>query len=170
MSDPRAQWLAHSAKKTVAPDALPSLIERLRREKKSIATINGSFDLLHAGHLFMLYEAKQAADILIVALNSDTSIHAYKSPERPIIPLALRVEMMTAIEFVDFVTWFDEVDPRGILEKIRPDVHVNGAEYGENCVEADTVKKHGGRLLLLPRIGGLATSEIINKIRNLKTP
>ena len=73
--------------------------------------------------------------------------------------------MVAALEFVHFVTWFEETDPRALLAKIRPDVHVNGAEYGSECIEADTVQKMGGRLHLVERIPGLATSTVIEKIK-----
>lgn len=119
---------------------------------------------MHAGHLEIIYQASLVADILIVALNSDSSIKKYKSPNRPIIPLEERLKMMAALQFVDYVTWFDETDPIALLEKIKPDVHVNGAEYGAKCIEADTVKKHGGRVEIVQLVPGLSTSEIIKKI------
>ena len=159
------KWREYSQRKILPPDQLSNKVESLKAQGLKIATLNGSFDLLHAGHLFMLFEASKVADVLIVALNSDASIQKYKSPDRPIIPLDYRLEMMSAIEFVDYVTWFEETDPRELLSMIRPDVHVNGAEYGENCIEAEVVKKGGGRLHLLPRIPGLATSDIIKKIQ-----
>lgn len=121
--------------------------------------------MLHAGHLYILEQASLEADFLLVALNSDASIQKYKSSKRPIIPLKYRLEMMAALEFVDFVTWFEETDPRDFLLKVRPDVHVNGAEYGSNCIEAEVVKQIGARLHLVDRIPGLATSEILEKIR-----
>lgn len=157
-------WLQ---KKLLEPEKIEERVSALRAKKLTIATINGSFDLLHAGHLFILHEASKQADCLIVALNSDASIQKYKSPKRPIVPLAYRLELMAALECVDYVTWFEEADPRALLAKIRPDVHVNGAEYGENCIEADTVRNHGGRLHLVERIGGLATSSLIEKIKKL---
>lgn len=160
----KPEWLQ---KKLIEPAHLEAQIASLRSQHLTIATLNGSFDLLHAGHLFIIYEASQQADRLIVALNSDRSIQQYKSLERPIIPLSYRLEMMAALEFVDFVTWFEETDPRDLLSKIKPDVHVNGVEYGANCIEADTVKAHGGRLHLVNRIPSLATSSIIEKIRKL---
>lgn len=160
-------WKAYSQRKVIPPDLLESKVAELRSQKKTIATLNGSFDLLHAGHLFMLYEAAQVADVLILALNTDASIKAYKSKERPIIPLSFRIEMVSALEFVDYITWFDETDPRQILNKIKPDVHVNGEEYGLNCIEAEVVQKNGGRLHLVPRIEGLATSDLIKKIQGL---
>jgi D-glycero-beta-D-manno-heptose 1-phosphate adenylyltransferase len=152
------------SKKIIDPAFLQEKVASIRREKKSIATINGSFDLLHAGHLYILFEASRAADVLICALNSDGSIKKYKSPDRPIIPLKYRLDMMAAIQFVDYVTWFEETDPRAILEKIRPDFHINGAEYGAECIEAETVRKNGGKLVLVDRIDGLSTTEITKKI------
>jgi rfaE bifunctional protein nucleotidyltransferase chain/domain len=160
-------WANVCKKKWIDPKDLQSKIESLRVTGKTIATLNGSFDLLHAGHLFIIFEASKQADILIVALNSDASIKKYKGEKRPIIPLKERLELMSSIEFVDYVTWFDEIDPRAILSIIQPDVHVNGAEYGPNCIEADTVRKAGGNLVLIERVPQLATSEIITKIKEL---
>ncbi|MDE3055686.1 MAG: adenylyltransferase/cytidyltransferase family protein [Verrucomicrobiota bacterium] len=157
-------WLA---KKLVAPEALSEKVALLRREGKRIATLNGSFDLFHAGHLFILYEAAKVADVLLVALNSDESIRSYKGENRPIVPLNYRLELMAAIECVDFVTWFSEPDPCALLEKVRPDVHVNGVEYGANCIEAETVQRHGGALHLVARIPSLSTSALIDRIGKL---
>ncbi len=155
-------WLQ---KKLIDPSALESKVRDIRSQKKTIATLNGSFDLLHAGHLYIIHQASLQADCLIVALNSDRSIQQYKSPKRPIITLTDRLSMMAALEFVTYVTWFEETDPRTILSRIRPDVHVNGAEYGADCIEAETVRKAGGRLHLVERIPGLATSAVIEKVR-----
>jgi rfaE bifunctional protein nucleotidyltransferase chain/domain len=160
----KPEWLQ---KKLIEPSQLEEKVASLRARHLTIATLNGSFDLMHAGHLFIIHEASKQADRLIIALNSDTSIQQYKSPDRPIIPLSFRLEMISALEFVDFVTWFDETDPRVLLSKIKPDVHVNGAEYGANCIEAATVKTHNGRLHIVDRIPSLATSFIIEKIKKL---
>lgn len=159
---PNPLWLQ---KKLVEPAKLEEKIGSLKLEGRTIATLNGSFDLMHAGHLYIIHEASKQADCLIVALNSDASIRQYKGATRPIVSLDYRLQMMAALEFVDYVTWFDETDPCQLLSKIKPDVHVNGAEYGENCIEADTVKMHGGKLYIVPRIDGLATSHIIEKIK-----
>ena len=152
-------------KKLIEPQHLEEKCGALRARHLTIATLNGSFDLLHAGHLYIIYQASLQADRLMVALNTDRSIQEYKSKERPIVPLQYRLEMIAALEFVDYVTWFDEADPRAILQKIQPDVHVNGAEYGENCVEGEVVKECGGRLHLVDRIPTLATSSLIEKIK-----
>lgn len=160
-------WAAYRGRKIILPEMLTETVKEIRSYGNTIATLNGSFDLLHSGHLFMFYEASLAADILIVALNSDASIKAYKSSYRPIIPLQNRLEMVSALECVDYVTWFEETDPRALLSIIQPDVHVNGEEYGENCIEAATVKAYGGNLKLVPRLPGLATSSIIKTIQAL---
>ena len=153
--------------KYIDPDHLDEKAQELKRRGKTLVTLNGSFDLMHAGHLQILYQASLQGDLLIVALNTDRSIQAYKSPERPIIPLEYRLQMMAALEMVDYVTWFDETDPREVLKKIQPHVHVNGAEYGENCIEAETVRSHGGRIHIVGLVPGLSTSQIMQKIKGL---
>jgi rfaE bifunctional protein nucleotidyltransferase chain/domain len=163
MSNPEP-WLE---KKQIPPKNLERFVADLRHQKLTIATLNGSFDLLHAGHLYILHQAKMQADKLIVALNSDSSIRKYKGPMKPLILLSDRLSMMAALECVDYVTWFEETDPRELLLKIRPDVHVNGVEYGPDCIEAEVVRRHGGRIHLVDRIPGLATSSIIEKIRGM---
>src|SRR5580704_13197273 len=100
------------SQKWIDPSKLEESVEGLKKSGKTVATLNGSFDLLHAGHLHMLYEASLQADVLILALNTDSSIQKYKSPLRPIIPLEYRLRMIAALEFVDFVTTFEETDPR----------------------------------------------------------
>ncbi|MCH9609397.1 MAG: Bifunctional protein HldE [Chlamydiales bacterium] len=160
-----SSWKTFSQKKIIQPEDLEKKCEGLRSIGKSIATLNGSFDLLHAGHLYMIYEAAQNADTLILALNTDNSIKRYKGKNRPIIPLEERLEMLTALEFVDYVTWFEEDDPRDLIRLIKPDVHVNGAEYGHDCIEANVVKQIGGRIHLVKRLPTLATSNIIKRIK-----
>lgn len=160
-------WKIRASEKIVSPENLEEKVASLKQSGKTIATLNGSFDLMHAGHLQIIYEASLQADVLIVALNSDASIKQYKSPKRPIVPLEYRVQMMCALEFVDYVTWFDETTPCELLEKIKPNVHINGAPYGKNCVEAETVAKGGGRLHLVEIVPGLSTSMLIEKIQKL---
>lgn len=152
------------SQKWIDPSKLEERVESLKKSGKTIATLNGSFDLLHAGHLHMIYEASQQADLLILALNSDDSIKQYKSPLRPIVPLQYRLRMIAALDFVDYVTTFNELDPRQVLSKIKPNVHVNGAEYGPHCIEADVVTAQGGRIHIVDLIPSLSTSGLIKKI------
>lgn len=153
--------------KQVPPEKLAETVAAIRKNGQTIATLNGSFDLLHAGHLQIIHEAKKQADCLIMALNTDRSIKEYKSPDRPLIPLQHRLEMVAALEAVDYVTYFDETDPIKLLSVIKPDVHVNGSEYGKDCIEADTVRKYGGKIHVVSLVPGLSTSEIIKKIQSL---
>lgn len=162
-------WTDVYHKKVIEPEKIETFVRELKNRNESIATLNGSFDLLHAGHLQIIFQASQMADILIVALNSDSSIKKYKSAERPIITLKDRMQMMAALEFVDYVTWFDEINPIEILSRIKPNVHVNGAEYGTHCIEAETVIAHGGKIHIVPLLPGLSTSAILEKITALNT-
>lgn len=160
-------WSEAYQKKLIKPYNLSEKVNLLKSKGQTIVTLNGSFDLMHSGHLQIIFEASQMGDILLVALNSDSSIQQYKSPKRPVIPLEYRLQMMSALEFVNYVTWFDELDPRKLLDVIKPHVHVNGSEYGENCIEAETVKKNGGKLHIVQLVPGLSTSEIIRKIKEI---
>jgi rfaE bifunctional protein nucleotidyltransferase chain/domain len=156
-------------RKLIPPDQLAAWRLQQRQKGLTVATLNGSFDLLHAGHLYIIYEASQQANLLLVALNSDASIKAYKSPDRPILCLEDRLRMLSALDFVDYVTWFEETDPRQLLQTVQPDVHVNGAEYGSECIEAPVVAAVGSRLHLVKRQGQgtLSTSYIIQRIKGL---
>lgn len=160
-------WAVDYKKKVLDPSTLEDVVAALKAAGNTIATLNGSFDLLHAGHLHIIYTASQQADILIVALNTDASIKGYKGVDRPIIPLEYRLQMMCALQFVDYVTYFDELDPRKLLSRIKPDVHVNGSEYGADCIEAETVLAGGGRVHIVDLVPGLSTSHIIKKIKTL---
>jgi D-glycero-beta-D-manno-heptose 1-phosphate adenylyltransferase len=151
--------------KIVSPERIEEKVKELKKQGKKIVTLNGSFDLLHAGHLYIIQEAAKQGDILIVALNSDDSIKSYKSKKRPIIPLKDRLKMMAALQCVNLVTFFEQTDPSDILSKIKPDIHANGEEYGQHCIEAKTIRSFGGKLHLIQRIDGLSTSDIIQKIK-----
>jgi len=137
-----------------------------RQNGNKIVTCNGSFDLFHCGHLLFLEYAKRQGDILVVGLNSDISIKKYKSKNRPIVPEKERSQIIAALGIVDYVYIFDETVPMPFIEVVKPDFHANGAEYGADCIEAETVKKYGGKIYLVPRIGGLSTTELIQKIKN----
>jgi len=160
----KKSYQIESQNKILRKEDLLAACAELRRQKKTIATLNGSFDLMHAGHLHIIYEASMQADILVVALNSDLSIKQYKGPKRPIIPLEYRMQMMAALEFVDYVTFFEETNHLSLLSKIKPDVHVNGAEYGKDCIEREMVEKFGGKIHIVDLVDGLSTSQIIENI------
>lgn len=151
--------------KIITLDKLIPLIEKLKSEGKTIVTNNGSYDIVHLGHILGLFEAKKQGDVLIVGVNSDISVKAYKNPNRPINDEKMRIRLLAALSCTDYVFLFDELDPIAWLEKIKPHIHTNGAEYGENCIERDTVEKNGGEIYLLTMTEGYKTSNIIEKIR-----
>lgn len=144
---------------------LAPLAAGLRMRGKRITTVNGSFDLLHAGHLHILREARRQGDVLIVGLNSDASVRSYKEPGRPMVPQAQRAELLMSLRYVDYVHIFEEPDPISFLEEIRPDVHVNGSEYGPECLEAPVVHRYGGRVHIVGRIPGFSTTELLSSLR-----
>ncbi len=154
-------------KKIISRQEIGVLAKNLRSQGKKIVTINGSYDILHLGHIKMLEEAKNQGDILIVGINSDSSIHEYKSPYRPINNENIRAEFMSAIQYVDYVFVFPEVEPMVWLEEVKPDVHVNGSEYGENCIEAETVQKNGGRVHIANLVSGFSTTDTIKKVNDV---
>lgn len=160
-------WQNEHKKHLVAPKDWTTFALSVKQRGLTLATLNGSFDLMHAGHLHIIYEASKQADCLIVALNSDASIQTYKDSSRPIIPLKYRVEMMSALKFVNYVTWFEETDPIRFLQAVKPHVHINGAEYGKDCMERETIEKNGGKVHIVDLIPGLSTSKIINKTQSL---
>jgi D-beta-D-heptose 7-phosphate kinase/D-beta-D-heptose 1-phosphate adenosyltransferase len=149
----------------VPREALAHLATTLRARQKRIVTINGSFDILHNGHLHILNEARRRGDVLIVGLNSDASVRSYKGKNRPIVPERLRAEMLLALRMVDYVHIFDEPDPIAFLSQIKPDVHVNGSEYGEDCIESQTVKQSGGTIHIVNRLPGLSTSRLVETLQ-----
>jgi D-beta-D-heptose 7-phosphate kinase/D-beta-D-heptose 1-phosphate adenosyltransferase len=148
---------------------LVDLANRLRSQGQRVVTVNGAFDIMHAGHLFFLREARQQGDVLLVGLNSDASIRGNKGPDRPYVGEEDRARMLLALRDVDYVHIFDEPTPVEFLELVRPAVHVNGVEYGEDCVEAATVRAHGGRLHLVDRLKALSTTELVRRIRGAAT-
>jgi len=156
----------HGESRIVDRDELRTLAARLAAQGKRIVTVNGSFDLLHAGHVHFLREASQQGDVLIVGLNSDASVRGYKGPSRPVIPERQRAELLLAVRYVDYVHLFDETEPMRFIEDARPAVHVNGAEYGTDCIEAETVRRVGARLHLIERVPGLSTTELLQRIES----
>jgi rfaE bifunctional protein nucleotidyltransferase chain/domain len=151
--------------KLLSLDAAVARREELRRAGKRVALTNGVFDLLHTGHLFYLQQARALGDALFIALNADASVRALKGPTRPIIPERSRAEMLLALRMVDYVHIFDEADPIAFLSELKPDVHVNGSEYGENCIESGAVRRFGGRVHIVEKIPGLSTSNLLQTLR-----
>jgi rfaE bifunctional protein nucleotidyltransferase chain/domain len=148
-------------------DELIKIAAQARRTGKSVVFTNGCFDLLHRGHVHVLRQAKAAGDLLVVAINSDQSVKAIKGPTRPVAAEMDRLELIAAMEMVDYVILFDEPDPSKLITAIKPNVLAKGGDWGaDEVVGADIVEREGGRVLLVPYLKGYSTTEIIERIRN----
>lgn len=146
-------------------EELKEIIKKLKKQNKKIVTTNGVFDILHLGHVKYLEEAKKLGDVLIVAINSDSSTKQIKGPKRPINNQEARAQVLSALEFVDFIVIFNETDPIKILLEIKPNIHVKGGDYKINqIIEKDIVEKNNGKIVLIPEIKGYSTTDLINKI------
>lgn len=142
-------------------------IIRWRENKETIVFTNGCFDLLHTGHIHLLQAAACEGDRLIVGLNTDESIRKLKGPARPVLEEHDRAAILAALGCVDMVILFAEPTPIKLIESLRPDVIVKGADYRkEDVVGADLVKQWGGKILLFPLEKGKSTSALIESIAN----
>jgi rfaE bifunctional protein nucleotidyltransferase chain/domain len=152
--------------KTIFNDAreVRDFLTPLRSKGKKLVTTNGCFDILHAGHVQYLADAKRLGDILVVGVNSDSSVGKLKGPGRPIQNETDRVVLIGSLRTVDAAFIFFEDDPRAFLEILRPDIHVKGGDYSRTILERETVERHGGRIEIVPFITGHSTTTIIEKI------
>jgi rfaE bifunctional protein nucleotidyltransferase chain/domain len=144
---------------------LRTLLGILRATGKKIVFTNGCFDLIHTGHTRYLAKARSFGDILVVAVNSDTSVRTIKGEQRPINTEADRMETLAALNVVDFVTLFSEPDPYRIISELQPDVLVKGGDWSlENIIGRDVVESRGGKVVSVGYIEGASTTGIIEKI------
>lgn len=147
---------------------LKEKLDALRKEGKKIAFTNGCFDILHVGHVRYLREAKKTADVLVLALNSDFSVRSIKGEKRPLVSEEERAEILAALEFIDFVTIFEELTPQELIVYLKPDVLIKGGDWPEDkVVGRDDVKKWGGRVVLIPEVKGKSTTNIVEKIKEV---
>lgn len=152
-------------KKTHSLPELAKIIEKHKKGGERIVLANGCFDLIHAGHVRYLKESKDRGDILVVALNSDSSVRQLKGKGRPILLEKERAEIIASFSFVDYVTFFDEKKVDDVLLTLKPHVHAKGSDYTVDSVpERETVKKYGGEIAITggPKIK--STSEVIQEI------
>jgi rfaE bifunctional protein nucleotidyltransferase chain/domain len=142
---------------------LKKVIDKLKSDGKKIVFTNGCFDIIHAGHIRYLKDAKALGDVLVVGLNSDMSVSKIK-PARPINSQNQRAEVLSSLEMVDYVTIFEEKTPYELIKLVEPDVLVKGGDWKkEEIIGSDIAKE----TLSLPYIKGISTSEIIEKIKRL---
>jgi len=143
------------------------IVKNLKKRGKKIVTFNGSFDILHLGHIKSFEEAKKQGDVFIILLNSDESVRKYKGPNHPVNSENDRAEILASLECVDYVAIFDEINCKNILSKVKPDIHCNGSDWGKNCVERGVVEENGGSIHILKWQKGFSTSGLIKKNKNV---
>ncbi len=154
--------MAHKAtKKVYSAAALTPILSRERAKGRRIVFTNGVYDLLHAGHVTLLSKAKKLGDILVLALNSDSSVRRLKGTKRPIANQNDRAVVAAALEPVDFVTFFSENTPLELIKKLRPDVLVKGGDYKEDKIVGRELVK---QVVRIPLMKGRSTSNLIKKI------
>jgi rfaE bifunctional protein nucleotidyltransferase chain/domain len=146
-------------------EALAEKITELKAQGRRVVFANGCFDVLHVGHIRYLRGAKEEGDVLVVAVNSDHSITSLQKPKRPVIPDMERVEIVEALEMVDYVTVFDEPTVDSLLLKLKPHVHAKGTDYTEeNVPERETVLSYGGEIAIVGDPKDHSSSAIIEKL------
>jgi rfaE bifunctional protein nucleotidyltransferase chain/domain len=153
-----------SRKKIVDRSKIREIISDVKSSGKKVVFTNGCFDLIHAGHVRYLAEAKGLGDVLVIGLNSDASVSSIK-PGRPLTPEDQRAEVLAALESVDYVVLFGEDTPYKLIKDVRPDVLVKGADWEEEDIIGNDIVKD---VRTIQFVEGISTSGIIEKIRKLK--
>lgn len=145
---------------------LEATVRQLRRRGMRVVFTNGCFDLLHRGHVRYLDHAKRLGDVLIVAINSDTSVRALKGPGRPVMSHQDRAELVAALAAVDYVLVFEDLDPEKVIRALEPDVLVKGGDWAvDQVVGRQIVEGRGGEVCTLPYVEGASSSQLLRRIR-----
>ena len=135
-----------------------------KRDGKTVVFTNGCYDILHPGHIRLLEAARSLGDILILALNTDSSVQRLKGPNRPLIHQADRAAVATSLQAVDAVTFFDEDTPRELIAAVLPDILVKGADWAHFIAGREEVEAAGGKVLALPLEPGYSTTGILEEV------
>jgi len=155
----------NSQKKIVGLVSLKKIILRLRKKGVRVAFTNGCFDILHFGHVRYLEMAQKKGRILIVGLNSDSSIRKIKGPRRPIVGQRERAAVLAALSSVDYVTIFNEETPLKLIKAVQPDVLIKGADWkGKKIVGSDVLESYGGKIELIHYWDKFSTTNIIQSV------
>ncbi len=150
-------------------DELVAIRHDLGRQEKQVVFTNGCFDLLHRGHVRYLDQAKRLGDVLIVAMNSDSSVRTLKGPDRPVMSHEERAELVAALAAVDYVLIFDELDPEQVIRALEPDLLVKGGDWAaDQIVGRQVVESRGGQVCTIPYVEGASSSELLRRIRERK--
>lgn len=152
--------------KLKALEIIKNEIQPLQQQGKKIVFTNGCFDILHAGHVDIFQQARNLGDALVVAVNSDISIKKIKGEKRPVVPQAQRMQVLAALEAIDYVVIFDEENPLKIIKELQPDILVKGGDWTvEAIVGREIVEKKGGKVISIPLMEGISTTNIIEEVK-----
>jgi D-beta-D-heptose 7-phosphate kinase/D-beta-D-heptose 1-phosphate adenosyltransferase len=155
--------------KILARDALVRAVRRAQRRGETVVFTNGCFDLLHVGHVRSLEQARGFGDRLFVAVNGDASVRRLKGPERPLVPARQRMEVVAALECVDWVTAFHADTPLALIRAVRPDVLAKGGDWAlDAIVGREVVEAAGGRVVRLREVPGVRTTGLLERARGPK--
>jgi rfaE bifunctional protein nucleotidyltransferase chain/domain len=158
--------MRHALSKIVSRERLRELLQQRRRAGAKLVLANGCFDTLHVGHVRYLEGARREGDILVVAVNSDSSVCHLKGPGRPILPGSARAELVAAIRAVDYVVLFSEPNVETLLEFLRPDVHAKGTDYAPETVpERATAARLGIRVAIVGDPKDHSTRDFLDSVR-----
>lgn len=154
------------AAKILTNNSMASTVRYLRTQGKLIAFTNGTFDVLHLGHVAYLQKARTYADVLIVGVNTDRSVKTYKDPNRPVNPEQDRIKVLTALACVDFAILFNDPTPLKLIQTIKPDVLVKGADWAiKDIVGAREVLSWGGKVKRVPLVKGRSSTRVIKILK-----
>jgi rfaE bifunctional protein nucleotidyltransferase chain/domain len=155
--------------KIIAFSELTAWRNQTRQAHQRVVATNGCFDLLHAGHVTYLHTARSYGDLLIIGLNSDTSVRALKGPDRPINSEADRAIVLAALQCVDAVCIFNELRAVAFLQNAQPDIYVKGGDLALDQIpveERRAVEAYGGKIHIMPHVAGRSTTHLINRLRS----
>tara|TARA_B100001059_G_scaffold231633_1_gene267828 strand:+ start:23970 stop:24434 length:465 start_codon:yes stop_codon:yes gene_type:complete len=142
-------------------------VSKIDISDKKVVFTNGCFDILHLGHLRLLKKASQMGDVLVLGLNTDTSIKILKGEERPINNQNYRSEMLEYFDFIDYIILFENETPLELIIKLKPDILVKGGDYKEEeIVGHEFIKRNKGKVVVFDLLEGLSSTSILNKIKN----
>ncbi len=154
--------------KILSQNQLSALRSRASRIRRKIVFTNGTFDILHRGHVSYLEKARAAGDFLVVGVNSDSSVRSYKGPGRPVNPEADRLFVLAALQCVDYVVLFSDPTPLKLIMKLKPDVLAKGADWKlKDIVGAPEVMGWGGSVKRIQFVKGRSSTRVINKLADL---
>lgn len=157
-----------SSRKLISIEDLRAIRDDFESSAGTIGWTNGCFDILHAGHVLYLQRAAEAADILVVGVNSDESVRSIKGPERPIVCEEQRLILISALECVDYVVPFGDKDCVRLLSELKPDCYIKGGDYSLDTINQDErrlVEGYGGEIRLIPAVTNLSTTLLIDMIK-----